>query len=48
MTSDIKAKKDENEKQTSFQHDENANKLKNRQKSKQILMKKFENRENTF
>ena len=31
-----------------FQRDESANKSKNRQKSKQILMKKFENRENIF
>ena len=43
MTFDIKMKKNENEKQASFQRDENANELKNRQKSKQILMKKFEN-----
>ena len=44
MTSDIKAKKDENEEQTLSQRDESANKSKNYQKSKQILMKKFENR----
>ena len=43
MTFDIKTKKDENEKQMLFQRDENANKLKSCQKSKQILMKKFEN-----
>ena len=43
MTFDIKAKKNENEKQTLFQRDESANELKNRQKSKQILIKKFEN-----
>ena len=43
MTFDIKTKKDENEKQMSFQRDENANKSKNRQKSKQTLMKKFKN-----
>ena len=48
MTSDIKIKKNENEKQTSFQRDKNANESKNHQKSKQILMKKFENRENIF
>ena len=48
MTSDIRTKKIENEKQTSFQRDENADESKNRQKSKQILMKKFENREDTF
>ena len=34
MTSDIKTKKDENEKQTLFQRDENADESKNRQKSK--------------
>ena len=48
MTFDIKTKKNENEKQMSFQRDKNADKSKNRQKSKQILMKKFENRENIF
>ena len=48
MTFDIKTKKNEDEEQTSFQRDENANKSKNHQKSKQILMKKFENRENIF
>ena len=48
MTSDIKTKKNKNEKQTLFQRDENANELKNRQKSKQILMKKFENRKDIF
>ena len=48
MTFDIKIKKDENKKQTSFQRGESANKSKNRQKSKQILMKKFENRKNIF
>ena len=48
MTFDIKAKKNENEKQMSFQRDESANKSKNHQKSKQILMRKFENRENIF
>ena len=48
MTSDIKTKKDKDEKQTSFQRDESANELKNRQKSRQILMKEFENRENIF
>ena len=48
MTFDIKTKKDENEKQTSFQRDENVDELKNRQKLKQILMKKFENRKNIF
>ena len=47
MTSDIKAKESENEKQTSFQRDENVDKLKSYQKSKQTLMKEFENRENT-
>ena len=48
MTFDIKAKKNENEKQTSSQRDKNADELKNRQKLKQILMKEFENRENIF
>ena len=48
MTFDIKTKKDENEKQMSFQRGESANKSKNRQKSKQILMKKFKNRKNIF
>ena len=48
MTFDIKAKKDENEEQTLFQRDENINELKNRQKSRQTLMRKFENRENIF
>ena len=48
MTFDIKAKKNENEEQTSFQRDESANESKSRQKSKQILMKEFENRENIF
>ena len=48
MTFNIKTKKNENKKQASFQRDENADKLKNRQKSKQILMKKFENRKNIF
>ena len=43
MTFDIKTKKNENEKQTSFQRKKSANKLKNRQKSRQTLMKKFEN-----
>ena len=46
--SDIRTKKDENEKQASSQRDKNANESKNRQKSKQILMKKFENRKNIF
>ena len=45
MTFDIKTKKNENEEQTSFQRDENANESKNRQKSRQILMRKFKNRE---
>ena len=43
MTSGIKTKKDEDEKQASIQRDESANKSKNRQKLKQILMRKFEN-----
>ena len=44
MTSDIKARKNENEEQASFQRDENANESKNHQKSRQILMMKFKNR----
>ena len=48
MTFDIKTKKNENEKQASFQRDESADELKNYQESKQILMRKFENRENIF
>ena len=48
MTFDIKTKKDENEKQTSFQRGESADESKNRQKSKQILMREFENRKNIF
>ena len=48
MTFDIKTKKNENEKQASSQRGENANELKNHQKSKQILMKKFENRKDIF
>ena len=46
MTFDIKTKKNENEEQTLFQRDENAIELKNRQKSKQILIRKFENQKN--
>ena len=48
MTFNIKTKKNKNEKQASFQRDENVNESKNRQKSKQTLMKEFENRENIF
>ena len=43
MTFDIKTKKNKNEKQAPFQRDENADKSKSRQKSRQILMRKFEN-----
>ena len=43
MTFDIKTKKDEDEKQTSFQCDENIDESKNYQKSKQTLIKKFKN-----
>ena len=43
MTFDIKMKKDENKKQTSFQREESVDKSKNRQKLKKILMKEFEN-----
>ena len=48
MTFDIRTKKDEDEKQASFQRGESANESKNRQKLKQILMRKFKNRENIF
>ena len=48
MTFDIKTKKNENEKQASFQRGESADESKNHQKSKQILMKKFENRKDIF
>ena len=48
MTFDIRARKDEDEKQTSSQRDENADESKNCQKSKQILMVKFENRKDIF
>ena len=48
MTFDIEAKKNENEKQASFQRNKNVDESKNRQKSKQILMKKFKNRKNIF
>ena len=48
MTSDIKTKKNEDEEQASFQRDENVDKSKNHQKSRQTLMKKFENRKNIF
>ena len=43
MTFDIKTKKNKNKKQMLFQRDESVNELKNHQKSKQILMKEFEN-----
>ena len=46
MTFDIKTKKNEDEKQASFQRDESANESKSRQKSKQILMREFENQKN--
>ena len=48
MTSDIKVKKNEDEEQTSFQRDESADESKSRQKSRQILMRKFENRKDIF
>ena len=48
MMSDIRTKKDENEKQTSFQRDENVDESKSHQKLRQILMKKFENWKNIF
>ena len=48
MAFNIRTKKVENEKQTSFQRDKNINESKNHQKSRQTLMKKFKNRENIF
>ena len=48
MTSRIRTKKDVNEKQTTFQREQSADELNERQKSEQILTEKFENRENTF
>ena len=45
MTSGIRAKKDGNEEQMHFQRGENTNESKNRQESKQTLLKKFKNRE---
>ena len=46
MTSRIKAKKDVNEEQTTFQREQSADKSNERQKSEQTLTKKFENRKN--
>ena len=46
MTSRIRVRKDVNEEQTTSQREQNANELNERQKSKQIFIKKFENREN--
>ena len=48
MTSRIRARKDVNEKQTTFQREQNADESNERQKSKQILTEKFENRKNIF
>ena len=48
MTFRIRARKDVNEKQTTFQREQNAEKLNERQKSEQILTEKFKNRKNTF
>ena len=46
MTFRIRAKKDVNEKQTTSQREQNADESHERQKSKQIFTKKFENRKN--
>ena len=48
MTFDIKTKKNENEEQMLFQRDKRADESKSCQKSKQILIRKFENRKNIF
>ena len=48
MTFHIKARKDVNEKQTTFQREQSADKLNKRQKSEQIFTKKFKNRKNIF
>ena len=46
MTSRIKVRKDVNEKQTTSQREQSADKLNEHQKLKQIFTKKFENRKN--
>ena len=46
MTSRIRARKNVNEEQTTSQREQNADESHERQKSKQTLTKKFENREN--
>ena len=48
MTSRIRARKDVNEEQTTFQREQSADELNEHQKSKQTLTKKFENQENIF
>ena len=48
MTFRIRARKDINEEQTTFQREQSADELNEHQKSKQTLTKKFENRENIF
>ena len=46
MTSRIRARKNVNEKQMTFQREQSADELNEHQKSEQIFIKKFENREN--
>ena len=46
MTFRIRARKDVNEEQTTFQREQSADKLNEHQKSKQTLTEKFENRKN--
>ena len=46
MTFRIRARQDVNEKQTTFQREQSANESNERQKLKQILTEKFENRKN--
>ena len=48
MTSCIKARKDVNEEQMTFQREQNADELNERQKLKQIFIKKIKNRKNIF
>ena len=48
MTSRIRAKKNVNEKQMTFQREQSANESNKHQKSKQTLTEKFENRKNIF
>ena len=44
----IKARKDVNEKQTTFQREQNANELNEHQKLKQTFTEEFKNRKNIF